>query len=339
MDTRAKGFTLVEILVAVSVIGTLLGLLVPVLGAVRSSARQAGCLAHHRDLHIACAHWTNENRDRIPSINTLNQRYLFGGPDALLELVGDTSPSTPVQTFDWISPVIGESAGLSPNRARRTKQIFEDLGCPSAHAQNARLYGTAPDIRDFEQLMASEGIGQISFLAPGPFHLLGPVHPALGPQGMHFGWVGPVVPPKRYLPRMDRIGPRPHEKVFLADGTRYLPPSGELDIDITINPRWYGSFTSSTPIYDGSTAYGRTQHLPGWAEGRPSKSMYPRNRNLSYRHRGRMTTTFFDGSSRFMTEAESKTDATPWYPTGSVFTGHRATVESLAHHEEDEKIR
>jgi prepilin-type N-terminal cleavage/methylation domain-containing protein/prepilin-type processing-associated H-X9-DG protein len=47
-----KGFTLIEVCVAVAVIGMLMGVLLPALGKSRLAARNTGCLARLHDLSI-----------------------------------------------------------------------------------------------------------------------------------------------------------------------------------------------------------------------------------------------------------------------------------------------
>ncbi len=334
-----SGFTLVEILVAVSIIALLLGVLVPVLGSVRGAAKSAGCAAMQRNLFMGVQNYANSNSDNLPGINTTGRKYLgsLGATTHIPEMLFDSSPNTPTQTFDWISPSIGLDANLDRNRARRTKQIFEDLGCPSAGAFNDKLYGFATDkTPDFQTLIDSEGIGQISYLSPGPFHLVGPAPPGAG-TGRRYGWSGPAIPPQSYLPRLDRVGTQLSGKIFIADGTRYLTKGGILDFDISPSPKYYGSFTSSSPIYSGSTAYGREPHHPQFnSERHESRSTYPYNKNLSYRHGGGINVTFLDGHVDGLSEAESKSDATRWYPRGSIFTGIRASRESLLHHKIDD---
>jgi hypothetical protein len=157
---------------------------------------------------------------------------------------------------------------------------------------------------------------------------------------MHYGWPGPVVTPETYRPRLDRIGTQPASKIFLADGTRYVASSGVLDFDVSLAPDYFSSFTSSGPIYVASTAYGVSRYLASAAErgGRPpiAQGEPQHNRDLSYRHRGAMGTLRYDGSFSLITERESKENAAPWYPSGSVFTGFRATPDASETHEEGE---
>jgi prepilin-type N-terminal cleavage/methylation domain-containing protein/prepilin-type processing-associated H-X9-DG protein len=49
---RERGFTLIEVCVAVAVIAMLMGMLLPALGKARAAARNAGCLARLHDLSL-----------------------------------------------------------------------------------------------------------------------------------------------------------------------------------------------------------------------------------------------------------------------------------------------
>lgn len=334
----ARAFTLVEALVVIAIVALLFGALVPVVGATRDAARDAACVAQQRRLHIGAMTFAQRSNDDIPGPNTTGLRYTRNVV-AALDLLGDTTPTTPTTVFDWISPSMGDEARLSPNRARRTKQIFEDLGCPSTTRNNDAAWGLSTgDIADFRNLIAAEGIRQISYLSPGPFHLLGkPVTSGdWTAPGKKYLWNGPAVTPSDYKPKTYKIGARASDKVFLADGSRYLAAPNLLDFDAHPNPRYYGSFTASTPIYNASREYGAAHNAPEFVdENHSSGNVYPHNAKLSYRHRSRIMAVYFDGHAAPLTEAESRTDASRWFPGGSVFTGIRATSESMRFHNVD----
>lgn len=339
MTRSHRGVTFIEILIGVSLISLLMGLTVPALLSAKKAARSAACAHMQKRLHHAAIVYSASDHEWIPGINRTGLKYRES-VNALLQLEGTTTPTTPTTTYDWISPVIGDDAKLSPNRARRTKQIFEDLGCPEAERLNDKTWGYSNDLHDdFIPLLEKEGIRQISYLAPAPFHLAGP---GWSPTRYErFGFRGPARPPDRYLPRLENVGRQHSTKIFMADGTRYLTAGGVLDFDVSPNPEYYGSFTSSTPIYVGSTAYGAGPQDTGFDIGGYGHAVHAERRRLSYRHGGAINVMYFDGHYAPMTEDESKTNAAPWYPSGSLFAPTEndgfevATPESLEFHGKD----
>lgn len=337
----SRAFTLVELLVVIAVLGLISGVLVPSLASARSSARTAACAAQQRRLHLPTYIAMQADNDRLPGVNTTNVHYLKLPRTS--ELLGDTSPSKPTTIFDWISPSLGPVTRLSSNRARRTQQIFNDFACPSATRRNDTLYGYAPDASDFQTILATDGFPQISYLSPAAFHLAGKSFVPLA-KYRTYNWSGPAVPPADYFPRLERIGP-PAQKVFLSDATRYLASTSRLDFDISPSPKYFGSFLSSSPIYRASREFGVATNLPEFADENYlglGPTVYPHNRNLTYRHTRRIVVTWFDGHASTMTEYQSKSDASHWFPTGSVFNAHttgNATDESRAYHRHDEELR
>jgi prepilin-type N-terminal cleavage/methylation domain-containing protein/prepilin-type processing-associated H-X9-DG protein len=62
----AQGFTLVELLVVISIIGLLMGLSVPVLSRARENARRTKCLSNVRQLRIALQLYADSHDGRVP---------------------------------------------------------------------------------------------------------------------------------------------------------------------------------------------------------------------------------------------------------------------------------
>src|SRR4051812_5267697 len=63
----ATGFTLVELLVVVAIIGVLVGMLLPTLSRAREQARRTQDLAALRQLTASCLMYANENKGWLPN--------------------------------------------------------------------------------------------------------------------------------------------------------------------------------------------------------------------------------------------------------------------------------
>lgn len=61
-----RGYTLIELLVAIAVIAVLMGVLLPVLGRTRDTARQAACLSNQRQIGVALNAYAAAFKDIIP---------------------------------------------------------------------------------------------------------------------------------------------------------------------------------------------------------------------------------------------------------------------------------
>ncbi|MEK6675490.1 MAG: prepilin-type N-terminal cleavage/methylation domain-containing protein [Planctomycetota bacterium] len=72
MKTKRKAFTLIEILVSVSLITLLVSLLLPALGRAREQSKRVVCRNNLRNIWTGILQYTLENKDHVPFMEDIN---------------------------------------------------------------------------------------------------------------------------------------------------------------------------------------------------------------------------------------------------------------------------
>jgi len=85
----ACGFTIVELLVVLGVIGILMGLLFPGIGLVRRNAQNTQCLSNLRQLWVPVTSYQNTNNGLLPNTNFLPAASAQGPVGGLPSVLGN----------------------------------------------------------------------------------------------------------------------------------------------------------------------------------------------------------------------------------------------------------
>ncbi|MFA6961603.1 MAG: type II secretion system protein [Opitutaceae bacterium] len=130
-----RGFSLVELLTVVAVIGILAAITIPVLGRVRESTRSGQCVSNLRQIGIGIQLYAQSNRGRLPG-----PLYTAHGPRYTPN--NTAAGSLSVYLDSYVTSTSG-AAGSS------TSRVQEMLNCPSWSTQTPDATGPSLQLNNF----------------------------------------------------------------------------------------------------------------------------------------------------------------------------------------------
>ncbi len=86
------GFTLVELLVVVSIIALLIAILLPALGKAREHARAIGCLSNERQTFLIAQYFIDDHRSHLPACNPAGSDWWYATLKDYLNLPQTNNP-------------------------------------------------------------------------------------------------------------------------------------------------------------------------------------------------------------------------------------------------------
>jgi general secretion pathway protein G len=80
MNRRPRGFTLIELMIVIAIIGVLASILLPNFLHARAQAQTAACEGNLKNIATALEEYATDNNGRYPSASAPVDATLFGGP-------------------------------------------------------------------------------------------------------------------------------------------------------------------------------------------------------------------------------------------------------------------
>jgi len=343
---RRTAFTLVELLVVISIIAVLLSILLPSLAGARASAWSVVDLSNLRQIGQAAVQYNTENDGWIPGSPGTTGRQLLNDASADEDLAEEVEGDA-VQPFDWAGPLAFNYLYPNVDRPEKRSERFQLLNGTGLDPGDPLETGPLAVFQDpanraisvpYDGSPKPEGTGNFkpqlaqSYVASREM-LWWASQPSGGglpswaeeafwgnQAGTCFypGWDTLTLPGGNtaYAPRIDRLT-QPAEKIFVADGTRFQSASLTLlDHDVRTTGSYGGAFADP-----GAWDVEFTRAYP---LGESVAGVHMTSR--SFRHGGaargregvspRGNAAFFDGHAESLSIEEARRPEL-WLPSGS----------------------
>jgi len=293
-----RGFTLIELLVVISIIGVLVGLLLPAINSAREAGRRTQCANNMHNLALAM-HLFHNDHNSLPAAGTYGEDPTTNSTDYTTSVIntwiytGGTAPTvrgTPM--FSWVVDILpyldqqdlyDQWAKTGTTTSGNTIPVsYSDSGSAqggtyvvqSGNASNAKIASTSLAIlRCPDDTTTQSGEGNLSYVVNGGFTLW---HPA------NYAWQGSATDGSSAASATTTwatnqsalIGVCQKLGVMFLESEYVNPTSGQ----VTTMP-WNAPRTTLSSIFDGtsSTVLLTENTLVGFGSGNSYSSNIPTN--------------------------------------------------------------
>jgi len=204
---RRRGFTLIELLVVISIIGILVGLLLPAINSAREAGRRTQCQSNMRNIGLAILGYVN-NKNAFPPAGTFCEvsssfdptNPSTSGIPGYIPGAGGT-PANAIPMYSWVVPILpyldnqdlfnqwtmfstGNTAAgtASPIAQGIGSPYFDTTNYIGGQASNFTIGNTAIGVlRCPDDLTTQPNLGNLSYVVNGGFTLWHPIT---------YGWAG-----------------------------------------------------------------------------------------------------------------------------------------------------
>ena len=226
---RRNAFTLIELLTVIAIIGILAGILIPVVGRVRESAKNSACLSNLRQIGTAFHLHATDRGGTFPPSQRANSDIYPAGSIWTIEihpyLEGrDIAPNGGIPTpQEWLA---GTSAAIVCPSHLNT-DAYESAPWMTGYAMNYRLYSPDVPLSNTDNGVATTwNLGSIEMSSvPASRKILVADHHAFQFEVTQFGKLNPHIAALRLFKRHG--GGNSSNYLFVDGSVRSIPSTAE----------------------------------------------------------------------------------------------------------------